>query len=132
MKKLLSAVEVDDLSDDVKVLACADPLRNIVTSEVKVAVVTVCKLEAWAVRGCGAVVAGVDKKVEACFVGVVGSHAGDISVELDGASLVIRYELFDAGVIRLWAFDEGPELLVILNRDVLIAHRRRRRGFGGG
>ena len=132
MEQLLSAVEVDDLSDDVKVLACADPLWNVVASEVKVAVVSVCKLEAWAVRGCGAVVAGVDKKVEACFVGVVGAHAGNISVELDSASLVLRYELFDAGVIRLWAFYKGPELLVILNRDVLIAHRRRRRGFGVG
>lgn len=88
MKQLLSTVEIDDLSDDVQVLASTDAARLVVSGEMKIVVVAVLKYETWAMCVCSAVVAGVDKEVEPCFVGVMGAHTGDIPVELDGASLV--------------------------------------------
>ena len=101
MKQLLGAVEVDDRGDDVQVLASTHVARLIVSGEMKIVVVAVLKHETWAVCGRGAVVSGVDEKVKACFVGVVRPHAGDISIELNGTSLVLRCELFDGGVIWL-------------------------------
>ena len=73
----------------------------------------------------------MDEKVKPRLVVVVTSYIGDVSVKLDGASLVLRHELFDGGGVRLWVFEEGSELLVVLDRDVLVACRGRRRGFRG-
>ena len=85
---MLLTVEIDDLGDDVQVLASTDAARLVVAGEMKIEVVAVLKHETWTICDCSAVVAGVDKEVEPCFVGVVRAHTGDISVELDVAALV--------------------------------------------
>ena len=86
---MLGTVEVDDLGNDVQILAGADAARLVVSSEVKIVVVAVLKHETWAICDCSAVVAGVDQEVESCFVGVMGPHECDIPVELNDAPFVL-------------------------------------------
>ena len=131
MKQLLSAVEVDDLGDDVQILACADAVWDIGAGEVEVIICAVRKLEVRPICRIRAVVPCMDEEVKPRLVVVVTSYIGDVSIKLDGASLVLRHELFDGGDVRLWVFKEGSELLVVLDRDVLVACRGIRRGFRG-
>lgn len=129
MKQLLSAVEVDDLGDDVQILACADAVWDTVAGEMKVVICAVRKLEVRPICRIRAVVPCMDKEVKPRLVVVVTSYIGDVSIKLDGASLVLRHELFDGDGVRLWVFKEGSELLVVLDRDVLVARRGRWRGL---
>ena len=85
---MLGTVEVDDLGDDVQILAGADAVWNIVAGEVKVIICAVCKLEVRAVRRIHAVVSGVDEEVKPRLVSVVGSYISDVSVELNCAPFV--------------------------------------------
>ena len=85
---MLRAVEVNDLGDDVQILAGADAVWDIVAGEVEVVICTVCKLEVRAVRRVCAVVSGVDEEIKPRFVSVVGSYISDISVKLNCAPLV--------------------------------------------
>ena len=85
---MLGTVEVDDLGDDVQVLAGADAVWDIVAGEVKVIICAVCKLEVRAVRRIRAVVSGVDEEVKPRLVSIVGSYISDVSIKLNCASLV--------------------------------------------
>jgi len=88
VKQLLSAVEVDDLGDDVQILACADAVWDTVAGEMKVVICAVCKLEVRAVRRIRAVISGVNEEIKPRLVSIVGSYISDVSVELNCASLV--------------------------------------------
>ena len=85
---MLGAVEVNDLGNDVQILAGADAVWDIVAGEVEVVICAVCELEVRAVRRIRAVVSGVDEEVKPRLVSVVGSYISDVSVELNCAPLV--------------------------------------------
>jgi len=84
----LSTVVLKDLCDDVQVLAGTNAVWNIAAGEVEIMVGDICELEAQAM----------------CRIWIVISS--------------VNHESFNGGVIRLWALDEGTELLVVVDCDI--------------